>query len=146
MQDDTDRPNDAERQDVLSDVQDFLNEFVGGFRGFPAPGTRSPRYDMARSDTEYTILVDLPGVSKEALDVDAAGDTLTISGNRPQPDLPDGAEVLRSERSHGRFSRTIRLPADVDVAAVRAKLDAGVLRVTLPRPGKEGKHKIDIEV
>jgi HSP20 family protein len=101
---------------------------------------------MARTDAEYTILVDVPGVPKETLEVDAVGDELTISGDRPQPDLPEGAEVLRAERGFGRFSRTVRLPTEVDVTAVRAKLDSGVLRVTLPRRGGEGKKKIDIEV
>lgn len=152
MNDDTGRQDDAGREDkpggpdVLSDVQDFFNEFVSGFRGFPVPGTRSPRYDMARTDAEYTILVDVPGVPKETLEVDAVGDELTISGDRPQPDLPEGAEVLRAERGVGRFSRTVRLPTEVDVTAVRAKLDSGVLRVTLPRRGGEGKQTIDIEV
>ena len=152
MQDDTGnndaagRKEDAGRPDVLSEVQDFFNEFVSGFRGFPVPGTQSPRYDMARTDAEYTILVDLPGVPKEALEVNAVGDGLTISGDRPRPDLPEGAEVLRTEREVGRFSRTVRLPGDVDVTAVRAKLDSGVLRVTLPRRGREGEKKIEIEV
>lgn len=130
---------------VLSDVQEFFNEFVSGFRGFPSPGSRFPRCDMARTDTEYTILVDLPGVPKEALEVNAIGDELTISGDRPQETLPEGAEVLRSERGHGRFSRVVQLPTEVDVTAVRAKLDSGVLRVTLPRRAGGGTRKIDIE-
>lgn len=155
MKDDTKREDDSGRKDsagrkdatdVLSDVQDFLNEFVGGFRGFPSMEARSPRYDMSRTDAEYTILVDVPGVSKEALEVSAVGDELTICGDRPPPVLPEGAEVLRSERGFGRFSRTVRLPTEVDVSAVRAKLDSGVLRVTLPRRGSEGKKSIDIEV
>jgi len=143
--DDAGRKDDPGRQDVLSDVQDFFNEFVGGFRGFPSPGTRFPRYDMARTDSEITILLDVPGVPKETLELDAVGDELTVSGDRPGPTIPEGADVLRSERGHGRFSRTIRLPSEVDVSAIRAKLDSGVLRVTLPRRGGTGKKTIDIE-
>lgn len=139
MQDDTARP------DVLSDVQDFFNEFVSGFRGFPYPGTRSPRYDMVRTEDEYTILVDVPGVPRESLDVNAVGDELTISGERTRPDFPEDTEMLRSERGFGRFSRTVRLPSEVDFEAVSAKLDGGVLRVTLPRKGAAGKQTIDIE-
>lgn len=129
----------------LSDVQDFVNEFVSGFRSFPYSGTKFPRYDMIRADAEYSILVDVPGVPRERLEVSAVGDELTISGDRPRPTLAEGAEVLRTERSFGRFRRTIHLPADVDVTSVRAKLDGGVLRVTLPRRGGAGTQKIDIE-
>lgn len=145
QQDESGRQGDPGRPDVLSDVQDFFNEFVSGFRGFPSPGTRFPRYDMARTDADYTILVDVPGVPKETLEINAVGDQLTISGDRPQPALSDGVEILRSERGHGRFSRTVRLPSEVDVSAVRAKLDSGVLRVTLPRRAGGGTKKIDIE-
>ena len=137
--------DDTARQDVLSDVQGFFNEFVSGFRGLQYPGSRSPRLDMVSTEAGYMVLVDVPGVPRESLEVSAVGDELTISGERPRPTLPEGAEALRSEREFGPFSRSIRLPGEVDVSAVRAKLDSGVLRVTLQRRGSEGKQKIDIE-
>lgn len=167
MQDDTGRPNDEvgnqgtqdpdadedgkneEGRDPffshLSDVQDFFNEFVSGFRGLPYPGGRYPRYDLLQTDAEYRVLVDVPGVPRERLELNAVGDELTIGGDRPRPNLPEGAEVMRSERGFGRFRRTVRLPTDVDAGGIRAKLDAGVLQITLPRRGGAGKQTIDIE-
>ena len=146
MHDDSREGAATGRQHVLSDVRDFFNEFVSGLGDLPASGARSPRYDLAGTDAEYTVLIDVPGMPKESLDVKAEGDELRISGDRPPPVLPDGAEILRSERGVGRFSRTIRLPSEVDVTAVRAKLDAGVLRITLPRRGGGGTKNVDIEV
>ena len=146
MHDDSGQEGKSGRPDILSEVRDFVTEFVSGLGDVPHPGARSPKYDLARTEMEYIALVDVPGVPKEALGVRAEGSELTISSDRPRPALPDGAEVLRSEREVGRFSRTIRLPDDVDVTAVRAKLDAGVLRVTLPRRGRQGTRNIDIEV
>ena len=73
------------------------------------------------------------------------GDDLTISGQRARPELPEGSDVRRSERAFGRFRRSIRMPADVDVDRVGAKLENGVLRLTLPRRTGSQEHKVEIE-
>jgi HSP20 family protein len=131
----------AELQENLSDMVDSALRNVA-----PITSGRYPRYDLIEiPDEGYWILMDLPGLQRDELDVTTVGDELTVSGRRARPELPDGAEVRRSERGYGHFRRSIRLPADVDVSRIGAKLDGGVLRLTLPRRGGAEEQKVEIE-
>jgi HSP20 family protein len=131
----------SELQETVSDIVDSALRNVG-----PMASGRYPRYDLIEVPGEgYWILMDLPGVHRDDLEVTTVGDDLTISGQRARPDLPDGADVCRSERAFGRFRRSIRMPADVDVNRVGAKLENGVLRLTLPRRTGSEEHKVEIE-
>lgn len=131
----------------LSDLQEAVSEVVdSALRGFAPATGRFPRHDLVRVPGEgYRALFDLPGVGKEDLEVTTVGDELTVSGERPRPELPEGSEVLRAERGHGRFRRSIRLPPDVDPAGVKARLDDGVLTVALPRRADSEEQRIEVE-
>ncbi len=129
----------------LADFQEVIGDLLGSFRSLPFGG-RAPRYDLIRvPDAGYWILMDLPGVDRADLEVNAVADDLVITGKRRRPELPDGSEVVRSERDHGRFRREIRIPSDVDPAGVRAKLENGVLRLELPYRSEAGRTRIEIE-
>lgn len=131
----------SELQETVSDIVDSALRNVG-----PMASGRYPRYDLIDVPGEgYWILMDLPGVHRDDLEVTTVGDDLTISGQRARPELPDGADVRRSERAFGRFRRSVRMPADVDVNRVVAKLENGVLRLTLPRRTGSEEHKVEIE-
>lgn len=131
----------SELQETVSDIVDSALRNVG-----PMASGRYPRYDLIEVPSEgYWILMDLPGVHRDDLEVTTVGDDLTVSGQRARPELPDGADVRRSERAFGRFRRSIRMPADVDADRVGAKLENGVLRLTLPRRTGSEEHKVEIE-
>jgi HSP20 family protein len=131
----------SEFQDTVSDIVDSALKNVG-----PMASGRYPRYDLIEvPDEGYWILMDLPGLHRDDLEVTTVGDELTVSGQRARPELPDGAEVRRSERGFGRFRRSIRMPADVDVSKVGAKLENGVLRLTLPRRTDSEGHRVEID-
>ena len=134
------------RTSPFLDLQEMMEELVDGFRGFsPAAYGRYPRMEMVETGNTYEVWMDVPGVAREDLSVSALGDELTVSGQRKRPSHPEDAHVRRSERSYGRFRRVVRLPADVDAEGIRAKLEGGVLRVSLPRRvGTEGRT-IDVE-
>jgi HSP20 family protein len=129
--------------EIQETVSDFVDTAVRGVSPFTA---RHPRYDLVRlPDEGYRILMDLPGVQKSALQVTTLGDELTVSGERARPELPDGSEVLRTERGYGRFQRSIRIPADADPALIKAKLEHGVLRVTLSRKSESSRQSVEVE-
>lgn len=135
--------------DTLHDVQETVGEMVGevleGFRDVAAGG-RFPRMDLVRvGDDGYRVLVDLPGVDKEDLEVTTLGGELTVSGERPHPELPEGSEVLRAERGHGRFRRTIRLPSDSREGDVKATLEDGVLVVRVGRARPDDAQRVEID-
>lgn len=130
----------------FGDLQELVEEFVDGFRGLsPTAYVRYPRMEMAATEENYIVWMDLPGVGSDDLEVSALGDELTVSGDRRRPEYPEGARVRRSERSYGRFRRVVSLPGDVDADGIRARLDAGVLRVILPRRVDAEGRTIEVE-
>jgi HSP20 family protein len=155
---DTDRPEDegmngaeeqSERSDrlrPLSEIQGFVEDMFETFRtiGPPVPG-RHPRAEMAESSNAYYIQLDLPGVTRDQLELETVGDELRLSGRRPRTEYADGAVVQRTERNYGRFQRSFRIPADADADGIRAKLEGGVLELRMPRRGDGDGRKVKID-
>lgn len=130
---------------VQEAVGDMVGEVLDGVRDVTA-GRRFPRVDVIRLEGEgYRVFVDLPGVQKEELEVTTMGGEITVAGRRLPNEIPDDADVLRSERGHGSFRRSVRLPADARGDEVRATLEDGVLviRVPVAEPGDARTVEID---
>jgi HSP20 family protein len=130
----------------FTEFQDMMDDVLDGFRSL-APGAhaRHPRLELAETADAYLVWLDLPGVAQEDLEVSARADELTVVGQRRRPEIPEDAQVRRSERVYGRFRRVVRLPAYVDASGVRARLEAGVLQVTVPRRVESEGHRVDVE-
>lgn len=126
-------------------VGDMVGEVLDGVRDVTA-GRRFPRVDVIRLEGEgYRVLVDLPGVQKEELEVTTMGGEITVAGRRLPDEIPDGADVLRSERGHGSFRRSIRLPADAREDEVRATLEDGVLVIRVPLAEPDDARTVEID-
>lgn len=93
----------------------------------------SPLTDIVENDSAYSLLVDLPGVNKDAIEVDISEGVLTISALRSRLELPEGSKAQRQERAAGRFYRQFSVGDGIDEAAITAQYDAGVLSLTLPK-------------
>lgn len=134
------------RSGPLSEIQEFVEDVFENVRAFGpgAPG-RQPRIELAESTDEWFVQLDLPGVEKDAVEVSTVGDELRVSGRRARPGYPDGTVVRRSERIYGAFRRTLRIPADVDAERIRARLEAGVLELRMPKRGGESGRKVRID-
>lgn len=131
--------------DTLSNVGELVSDVLEGVREFPGVVSRFPRLDVYRThDAGYRILVDLPGVERGDVSVTTVGDELRLEGRRRRPDLPDGAAVRRSERPHGRFRRSVRIPSDADRGAVTAKLEGGILEILLPLKERSEERRVEI--
>ena len=130
----------------LPDLQEMMEEIVDGLRDLsPTAYVRYPRIEIARTPQGYLVSLDVPGVRREDLDLSALGDELTVRGQRRRPEYETGTQVSRSERSYGKFRRVVKLPADVDPTGIRARLEAGVLQVTLPARADVEGRKIEVE-
>jgi len=131
----------------LGDIQEAVSDLVdSAIRGVSPAGGRHPRYDIVdMGDDGYRLSFDLPGLEKSDVEVSATDGELTIEGTRSRPSLPDGTEVLRSERPYGRFRRSVRVPADVDVGRISAHMTNGVLEVSLPRKEARDAHRVVVE-
>ncbi len=104
---------------------------------FPAVNVYAGRDGVA-------VVAELPGVEPGDLEVHAHRDTLTIRGTR-RPASGDGQAYHRRERRSGAFTRTLQLPYRVDPGRVEARLEDGVLRLSLGRPEEDKPRRIEIK-
>ena len=103
--------------------------------------------DVAEDDNEYTVKVDVPGMNRDDIHLAYSDGILTISGHRStfKDDSDKKKNLVRQERSEGSVSRSFSLP-NVDKKNISAKLDNGVLTITLPKTSPvEDEDSITIE-
>ena len=106
--------------------------------------TLSPRADVLESETEFRLVLDLPGVKADSLEINVDKQALIVTASK-ETVVPEGFELKRHERpGQVQFSRTFNLGNAVDGENISAKLDAGVLQITLPK--SEGNKPRRIEV
>jgi HSP20 family protein len=104
------------------------------------------KVDVKENDKSFTVLAEIPGVSKEDIHVSIDGNVITLSADVKQQDTQTKDDkVLRSERYYGSVSRAFSLPQDVDATQAKAKCDNGVLSLTLPKKSNGGSQRIHID-
>lgn len=93
-----------------------------------------PTVETFRKNDSIVVRADLPGLTKDDIDVEVEDDLLTISGERSEESRDDRDDYFRSERTYGRFFRAIPLPDGVESDKIDASFKDGVLEVTIPTP------------
>lgn len=101
--------------------------------------------DVADSDEEFVVTADLPGLSKDDIDVSLADRTLKIEADYEGEEGEESADYLRRERNRQPVSRSLTLPEPVEEERISATFKQGVLTVTLPKRGTDGGQRIEIE-
>ena len=132
------------RWDPLRDLL-ALHEQLGHLVGSDAPGW-TPPVDLFETADEYVLTAELPGLTRDQIDIHAEERRIVIRGARsadPGRDIPC-EQYHRVERGHGRFSRAFVLPEPIDVEGVTADLIEGLLTLTLPKAGGRGARRIDV--
>jgi HSP20 family protein len=98
--------------------------------------SRSPALDVTESERAFTVHLDVPGVAKEDVKIAIDGRRVTVEGQtRKDEEKKEGERVVYRERSASSFSRSFSLPLEIDQAESQAKLDNGVLTLTLAKRG-----------
>ncbi len=114
---------------------------AGGIGPGPGPGAGAgaepsaawtPAVDLYETPEEIGILIDLPGVDPELVELAVAGRSLTLRGEKPRDAVPE-PQGRTLERPHGPFLREVELPGEVDIDAVRAEARHGVITIHLPK-------------
>jgi HSP20 family protein len=106
---------------------------------------RSPALDVAESDKAYSVKLDLPGVAKEDVKVSIDGHRVTVEAqSRKADDKKDGDRIVYRERSLSSYSRSFRLAREVDQGESSAKLENGVLTLTLVKRGAPATTQISV--
>src|SRR3954467_1544221 len=137
------------RWDPLRDLL-ALHEQLGHLVGTDAPGW-TPPVDLYETASEFVLTAELPGLSREQIEIHAEESRVTIRGGRAEAaddDRVRGAgpceQYHRVERGHGRFSRAFQLPEPIEVDNVSADLKDGVLTVTIPKANGQGTRRINV--
>jgi len=104
-----------------------------------------PPVDIYEDETGFTLIADLPGVSKERLGVKVNGDNLLIEGDVSVP-APQGLELLYAEILASSYRRSFTLSRELDASKIEANLKDGVLRLRIPKAEEARPRKIEIKV
>ena len=128
---------------VTRDARQFSRLFDGTLErhfapasaaGAETPAARNPALDVAESDRAYTVKLDMPGVAKEDVKVSVEGRQINVQARSEKADeRRDGERVVYRERSATAYARSFTLAAEVDQAEAQAKLENGVLTLSLPK-------------
>jgi HSP20 family protein len=103
-----------------------------------------PAADVAVSDTDVVLTLDVPGLTSDDISIEVVDNTLVVRGERRRGDAPEGTQYAHLERGVGSFERSVRLPAGVDPDAVTASLENGVLSLIVPKPAHTRPRAIPI--
>jgi HSP20 family protein len=102
----------------------------------------TPAADIYETESGFLLALDLPGIDREALEIDAEDNRLIVKGTRTVAE----SKQYRTERPRGKFLRTFSVPGSVDQSKIGAEYKDGVLQIRLPRRTEQKPKKIDIKI
>ncbi|NDH52362.1 MAG: Hsp20/alpha crystallin family protein [Betaproteobacteria bacterium] len=130
---------------------DLFRDIAPGFyvrplHGDPMPTPGQIKVDVKESANAYTVVAEVPGVSKDDIHIALDGNVVSLSAEVKQQDAQTRDEkLLRSERYFGSVSRSFQLPQDINQSEAKARFDNGVLTLTLPKKMSSGARRLSID-
>ncbi len=106
-----------------------------------------PAVDLYDETERLVVKVELPGMTREQIQINYQDGVLSISGER-KSDYPQGQEpdAYRSERAVGKFARDLALPVPIEAEQISATYKDGVLTVLLPKSEDAKPHKVEVKI
>jgi HSP20 family protein len=105
-----------------------------------------PSIDVSETKNELVVKAELPGMDPKDIDISMSNGFLTIKGEKKHEKEEKDENYHLIERSYGSFTRSVRLPKEVQSEKIMASFKNGVLRVTLPKSEEAKKKEIKIKV
>lgn len=103
---------------------------------------RLPRTNVHETDDAFLFTMEMPGLSRENVEINLEGDTLVVKGEKS--DESEAKGLVRREYQAMRFERTFTVGNAIDREKVKAKMENGILTVTLPKTAERVGRKIDV--
>ena len=129
--------------DPYRELNDLSRRLFGSFETRRAP-THTLALDIREEAERFVVEADVPGLTPGDLEIAVAPERLTIKGARKGATEDKDAKALHRERGTYSFERTLKLPRGIDLESVEAKLDAGVLTLTLPKRAADRPRTIAV--
>lgn len=107
---------------------------------------RMPSLDVYEEKDAMVVKAELPGMKKEEIEVNLAGQTLTIKGEKKQEEEVKEEDYYRRERSYGSFARSVELPCEVKSDQITASFKDGVLEIRMPKTEEAKKKAITVKI
>jgi HSP20 family protein len=114
------------------------------FHGGRPASVFSPPFEVKETPDAFVLKADLPGVAEPELDLAVHNNVLTVSGSRRAEERKDGESYALNERQFGTFSRSFALPDMADGERIEAKLDRGVLTLTIAKKAAAKPRRIAV--
>jgi len=112
----------------------------------PFNGAFAPAIDVSEDKDNVIVKADLPGLSKDDIEISLQDNVLTLRGEKKEESETKEKNFYRMERVHGVFSRAFELPATVNASKVAATFKDGVLHITLPKSEEAKPKQIKVNV
>jgi HSP20 family protein len=127
-------------------VEDLFRGFFRPVRSNERAAPAAIKLDVAESDKGYTVHAEIPGVTKDDIQVAIEGNQVTISAEvKRSGEVKEGDRVLRTERYYGAVYRSFTLPVELDETASEAKYENGVLELKLAKKPAVAGRKLTIQ-
>jgi HSP20 family protein len=104
-----------------------------------------PSVDVRQTDDAVEVWMDIPGMSREEVNILVEGNRLSIQGERKRAEAEDGEGWYVSERLFGTFHRTFVLPAELDAGRANASYRDGVLQISIPKLEEAKPRRLEIK-
>lgn len=130
---------------MFHDWDHFFNDFNHLMPAFSAE-SQQLKSDVVDLDDHYEVSVDVPGINKKDINLSYQSDTLTVTATRhsSNTEKDDKGNIITHERTEGRVQRSYYLP-EVALDKIKAQVDDGVLKITLPKSENSDKQQITID-
>lgn len=125
-----------------------MDRLFDEFSGAPSETVHSgvfPAVNVSEDKDRYYVRAELPGMKADEIDIQATGNSLSISGERTFQTEEKNARYHRREREAGKFSRMIGLPDAIESGKVEAKLENGILTIALPKSEAAKPRQIAVQ-
>jgi HSP20 family protein len=146
MSEEMDRVFDRVFDDFGSGRSVMPRSLFGGGSLFGRETVWAPRAELFQKDDQFIVRAELPGLNRDDIDVTISDDQITIQGERRDEREREDEGLYVSERSYGRFYRTIPLPEGVIADSAKASFKDGVLEIRLQAPPHEVSRGRRVEI
>ena len=124
----------------------FSSLMLGERWPLPMMSMKAPSLDLFDEKDELVVKADLPGMSKEEIEVTVTGSVVTIKGEKKKEEEVKEKDYYRRERSYGSFVRSVELPCEVKSEQIKANFKDGVLEVRMPKTEEAKKKSVAIKI
>ncbi len=119
---------------IFDDVEQMMHQAFGHLlENGSSRLSYSPLMNVSETESDYLVMMDLPGVEKKDVEVNLSDGFLSVSGERKTSEKGDEKSRIWYETTYGAFSRSFKLTLDIVEEKIKAKFNNGVLNITIPK-------------